>query len=226
MRHTDASMSDRLFTPRFFIMCAYSFTVFVSVFQLLPTAPYHIIDLGGSFAAAGLFQGFLTYSSAFSAPITGAVGDRMGQRRVLMTVSLVLTGFSASYAFIRSIPLILGVVFFHGLFWSALLSASGAYMTATIPVARRAEGISYWGLTSALAVAVAPATGFWIYRHGWDALCLVLVVLNLTMAIIAWRLPDDRASSLITARGAPPPRARPAALEDSLSSGGSSICRA
>ena len=40
-------MSDRLFTPRFFIMCAYSFTVFVSVFQLLPTAPYHVIDLGG-----------------------------------------------------------------------------------------------------------------------------------------------------------------------------------
>jgi len=194
MGHTDASMSDRLFTPRFFIMCAYSFTVFVSVFQLLPTAPYHIIDLGGSFAAAGLFQGVLTYSSAFSAPITGAAGDRLGQRRVLMTVSLVLTGFSASYAFIRSIPLMLGVVFFHGLFWSALLSASGAYMTATIPVARRAEGISYWGLTSALAVAVAPATGFWIYRHGWDAICLVLVVLNLTMAIIAWRLPDDRAS--------------------------------
>ena len=41
-------MRDPLFTPRFFIMCAYSFTVFVSVFQLLPTAPYHIIELGGS----------------------------------------------------------------------------------------------------------------------------------------------------------------------------------
>src|ERR1041384_6238918 len=62
---------DRLFTPRFFIMCAYSFTVFVSVFQLLPTAPYHILDLGGTTVAAGLFLGFLTYSSALSAPITG-----------------------------------------------------------------------------------------------------------------------------------------------------------
>ena len=35
-------MSDRLLTPRFLIMCAYTFTVFVSVFQLLPTAPYHV----------------------------------------------------------------------------------------------------------------------------------------------------------------------------------------
>ena len=66
-------MSDRLFTPRFLIMCAYSFTVFVSLFQLLPTAPFHVIhDLGGSTTAAGLFLGFLTFASAAAAPITGA----------------------------------------------------------------------------------------------------------------------------------------------------------
>ena len=124
-------------------MCAYSFTVFVSVFQLLPTAPYHVIDLGGSTMAAGLFLGCLTYSSALSAPITGAIGDRFGQRRVLMIVSAMSAVFSAGYAFITNIPLLLTVVVLHGLFWSALLSASGAYMTAAIPESRRAEGISY-----------------------------------------------------------------------------------
>ena len=69
-------------------MCAYSFTVFTSVFQLLPTAPYRMLELGGSTAVAGLFLGFLTYSSAFSAPFTGHVADRIGHRRVLITVSL------------------------------------------------------------------------------------------------------------------------------------------
>ena len=120
-------------------MCAYSFTVFISVFQLLPTAPYHVIDLGGTTVAAGLFLGFLTYSSAFSAPLTGTIGDRFGQRRVLITVSLILSCFSASYAFIGRYQLMLAVVVVHGLFWSALMSASGAYMTATIPESRRAE---------------------------------------------------------------------------------------
>ena len=38
----------RLFTPLFFVMCGFSFTVFVSAFMLLPTAPFHILDLGGS----------------------------------------------------------------------------------------------------------------------------------------------------------------------------------
>jgi len=185
-------MSDRLFTPRFLIMCAYSFTVFVSLFQLLPTAPFHVIhDLGGSTTAAGLFLGFLTYASAAAAPITGAIGDRVGQRRVLLIVSVILSAFTASYAFITDYRVLLGVVIGHGLFWSALLSASGAYMTSTLPPARRAEGIGYWGLSSVLAVGTAPAIGFWVYEHGWTALCIEITILNLLMAVIAWRLPDD-----------------------------------
>src|SRR5436190_23287340 len=89
---------DRLFTPRFFLMCSYSFTVFMSAFQLLPTAPFHIISLGGSGLEAGLFLGFLTYASAISAPITGAIGDRIGKRRVLIVASLAITVFSLLYA--------------------------------------------------------------------------------------------------------------------------------
>ena len=184
--------SERLFTPRFLTMFGYSFTVFVSVFQLLPAAPYHIIEMGGTTAIAGLFQGVLTFSSAFSAAFTGPITDRLGHRPVLIVVSLILAGFTASYAFIDNTTVMLVVAFGHGLIWSALLSASGAYMTATIPEGRRAEGLSYWGLSSITAIGAAPALGFWVYRHGWFALCMELVALNLVMALIAWLLPDDR----------------------------------
>ena len=59
---------ERLFTARFALMFGFSFTVFLSAFQLLPTAPFHILSLGGSSTQAGLFLAFLTYSSATSAP--------------------------------------------------------------------------------------------------------------------------------------------------------------
>jgi MFS family permease len=173
-------------------MCAYSAMVFVSVFQLLPAAPYRVLELGGTSAAAGLFLGLLAYSSALSAPVTGPIGDRLGHRRVLIVVSLTLAAFSASYAVIPDYRLLLAVVAVHGLVWSALLSSSGAYMTATIPPARRAEGLSYWGLTSILALGAAPALGFWVHRFGWATLCLEIMALNVIMAIIAWMLPDDR----------------------------------
>ncbi|MEZ5316741.1 MAG: MFS transporter [Vicinamibacterales bacterium] len=185
-------MSDRLFTPRFFVMCSFTFTVFLSLFQLLPTAPYHVIDLGGSTTAAGLFLGLLTYASALSAPFTGNLGDRVGQRRVLLTVSLVLAGFTTVYAFLGDYRWMLALVAVHGAVWSALLTSSGAYMTAAIPPSRRAEGLGYWGLASVTAIAVAPPFGFWVYQFGWRLLCAEAVALNLVMAVIAWRLPDDR----------------------------------
>ena len=186
-------MPDRLFTPRFFVMCGFSFMVFLSAFQLLPTAPYHIIDLGGSTFASGLFLGFLTYSSAFSAPLTGALADRVGQRRVLMTSSLALVGFSIAYAVITDVRLLLTLVLVHGVFWSGLLSASASYMTSILPESRRAEGIGYWGVATLPAVAVAPMLGFWIYSRGWLWLCVATGLLNLVMAVIASRLPEVKA---------------------------------
>ena len=181
---------EPLFTPRFFVMCAFTFTVFLSAFQLLPTAPFRILDLGGSTFAAGLFLGLLTYASALSAPFTGALADRIGKRRMLLLCSLTIAGFSVAYGLSTSYRLPLLLVFFHGIFWSGLLSASSAYMTDFIPESRRAEGIGYWGMSTMIAVAVAPSVGFWVYRHGWGWLCAATGGLNLLMAAIAFTLEE------------------------------------
>jgi MFS family permease len=192
--------AQRLFTPRFFLMCGFTVTVFLSVFQLIPVAPFHLRDMGGGALASGLFLGFLTFASAWSAPFTGALADRVGRRRTLVVVSLGLAGFSASYAFIDSVKLLLTLVLLHGIIWSALLAASAAYLTGVLPASRRAEGIAYWGLSSVIAMAIAPSVGFWMYRHSWTWLCVGTTLLNLGMAYIAWRMEDD----------APPPEEAPA----------------
>lgn len=189
-----------LFTPRFFVMCAFTFTVFLSAFVLLPTAPLHILDLGGSAATAGLFLGFLTYSSAFSAPLTGALADRLGKRLMLLACSLALAGFGVAYAFAPGAHAMLALALVHGVFWSGLLSASAAYMTDFIPESRRAEGIGYWGLSSVLALMVAPSCGLWLQRHGWPLLCLIVAGLCLLMAAIAWSLPETAVAARLGAR--------------------------
>jgi MFS family permease len=191
---------DRLFTPRFFVMCGFTFTVFLSVFQILPVAPFHILDLGGSTFASGLFLGFLTYASAFSALVTGVIGDRVGHRRVLLICSLAIAGFSVAYGFSPTYHLMLGLAIVHGVFWSGLLSASGAYMTAFLPEHRRAEGLGYWGLAGVLAIAAAPNLGFWIFQHGWRSVCASSFSLNLLMAFIAWRLPEGSREETDTER--------------------------
>jgi MFS family permease len=114
----------------------------------------------------------------------------------LIVTSSALVVFSALYAVITNVAVLLALVLVHGVFWSGLLSASAAYMTNLLPEHRRAEGIGYWGLSTLLAVAVAPTVGFRIYNRGWLWLCVLGAALNLIMAVIATQLHDQpRASS-------------------------------
>jgi MFS family permease len=187
------SAIERLFTARFALMFSFSFTVFLAAFQLLPTAPFQILALGGSQGEAGLFLGLLTYASALSAPLTGAVADRVGKRRMLLSTSSVIAMLSAGYAVAPGYQWMLGLVLVHGVFWSGLLTASGAYVTDLLPPTRRTEGLGYWGFASIMAVAVAPSVGLWVFgRGGWTMVCAEATVLHVLMALIAWRLPADR----------------------------------
>jgi len=192
-------------------MCGFTFTVFLSAFQLLPTAPFRIQELGGSTFASGLFLGFLTYASAGSAPLTGAIADRIGRRRTLIIASCVILLCAIGYGVTTSYPVMLAIVLVHGVFWSGLLSASAAYLTHLLPERRRAEGISYWGLSSVAAIAVAPPVAFWIMQHGgWLWICISCGTLNLLMGAIAFSLPEDR---LETQMDLPLPEIRPALVE-------------
>ncbi len=199
---SDATEAHALVTPRFFLMCGFSFTVFLSAFMLFPTAPFHILDLGGTNFTAGLFLALLTYGSALSAPFTGALADRVGKRRTLIIASLTLSVLSVFYAVAPSTPILLSIVPLHGVFWSGLLTASAAYLLDLVPESRRAEGVAYWGLSTVGAIAVAPAIAFWVYDlGGWRSLCSVAAVLNVAMAGIALRLEEHEAHAEPHPRG-------------------------
>ena len=135
---------EPLFTARFFAMCGFNFTFFLSVLQLVPTVPYRILELGGSEVAAGMFLGLLTYASAVSAPITGSLADRIGKRRMMIGCALVLSALAVAYAVTDDHRVLIGLAVVHGCFQSGLLCASSAYMTDFMPAARRAEGMGYW----------------------------------------------------------------------------------
>lgn len=194
-------MTPPLVTPRFLTMFGFSFLVFLSVFQLLPVAPYRMLALGSTEASAGWFLGLLTISCAISAPFTGPLSDRIGHRRTLILAGASLSVITAAYAFVHDNRVLLSLVVLHGVVWSALMAGSSAYATATIPPARRAEGLGYWGMASILAIGIAPTIGFWVYQLGWFVLCLELAVLNLMMTTVGWLLPDEREAAL--AVGAP-----------------------
>lgn len=185
MLETATSTREPLLTWPFLRLCLFSFLAFIAAFQLFPTIPFHLIELGASRARAGTFLTVYTWASAISAPFMGAVADRFGRRRMLLLSALAFSLFSVLYGVVRQLPLLLAVACLHGFFWSGMLSATGALIADVIPPARRTEGIGYYGISATAAVAVAPAIGLAVYRHGWLALMLELAALALLLAVMA-----------------------------------------
>jgi len=181
-------------------MCSFNFILFLSAFQLFPTAPFRIRDLGGSKLAAGLFVGFLTYASAFSAPLTGALADRLGRVRTLIICSFGITLVALGYLWTTRTGPMLALVVVHGIFWSGLLTSASAQAIELMPPSRRAEGLGYFSLSMLLGVIAAPAIGLWVYRHGWHWLCLDIIILMLITVAIATRIePTPRDPSAVHA---------------------------
>ena len=194
---------DRLFTPRFFVMCGFTFTVFLSAFQLLPTAPFHILDLGGSTFASGLFLGFLTYSSAFSAPLTGAYADRIGQRRMLIISSLALSRVRRGLRGDHRLPADPGARDrARGVLVGAAVGVGGLHDAACCPSAAAPKASATGGCRRWRRWRWRRASGSWIYRYGWVWLCVLAAVLNLVMVGIALILDEQPTASRRHARNA------------------------
>jgi MFS family permease len=189
------SIREPLFTPKFIGLWVYAFVTFFSAFQLLPTIPLHILEIGGSKAQAGWFLAVYTYASAFAAPLMGNLADHLGRRRTLITASILFIAFSIAYGLINYLPLLLIVGAIHGAIWSGILSSSSAIMAGIIPESRRVQGWAYWGLAGNGAISLAPAVGLWVFHHGgWRTVCFEMAGLSVLMTIGALliRMRDKR----------------------------------
>jgi MFS family permease len=176
---------EPLLTIRFLRLWSFGFFTFFTLFQLLPVMPFRIVAMGGTKAQAGLFLAVYTYACAFSAPVTGAIADHIGRKRLLVIASSAFVVFSFLYGVIGSLPLLLAAAVIHGAAWSGILSSSGAIMTEIIPESRRTEGIAYWGMASTAAVAVAPLVGLTLYGYGWRWLSLELTATSVVMVVLS-----------------------------------------
>lgn len=179
------AVSEALFTWPFVRLCLFAFLAFLAAFQLFPTIPFRLLDLGASRGGAGLFLTVYTWASALSAPFTGALADRFGRKRMLVVAAAAFALFSVLYGIVTPLPLLLAVACLHGFFWSGMLSATGALTTDVIPVARRTEGIGYYGMSATAAVAVAPAIGLAVYHHGWLVLMIELAAMAVALLAMA-----------------------------------------
>jgi MFS family permease len=182
----------RLVTRQFALVWALTFVTFFAAFQLFPTVPLRLRELGASLAESGRFMSLFTAGSALGALFTGPLGDRLGHRRLVVASALLFAFFLAAYSLltVRLGFYLLAVP--HGIVWSGLLTATMASLSHVLPADRHADGLSLYGLASPGGVIVGPVLGLWIFQHwGFAPIGWYLAVLFLLLGALGTTLPKD-----------------------------------
>lgn len=183
----------RLFTPAFTLVFALTFLTFFAAFQLFPTVPLRLLDLGASVEESGRFLAVFTAGSAVGALFTGPLGDRIGQRRMVVAAAFLFALCVGSYGFIKTRMWIYVLALPHGVVWSGLLTGTMATLGGVLPEDRRADGLALYGLASPGGVVVGPMIGLAEFRHwGFGPVTWILAGLFVVLGALALSLPKDR----------------------------------
>jgi MFS family permease len=174
----------------FKLIWIFYFLSFVAGFQLFPVLPMHLRALGATLAESGRFQAAFWMGSGLGCLFTGPLGDRLGQRRVLVAASFLFALFFVAYA---AMPTRWGFYLLaplHGVVWSALRTAAMAWIGGYLSPEQRAQGISLFGMAAPAGIAVGPLVGVWLYPHlGFTTLTAGFAVLLAALAVLITRLP-------------------------------------
>ena len=188
----DAPPQIPLFSRHFVLISAITFITFFAAFQLFPTAPLRLIQLGASVAESGRFMSVFTAGSALGALFTGPLGDRLGHRRMVVICAMGYGLFLAAYGLMRARWGFYLLALPHGIVWSGLLTATMAALGRVLPPDRRADGMSIYGLAAPGGVIFGPMVGLAIYaRWGFFPITWSLALTFLILGVLALTLPRD-----------------------------------
>ncbi len=124
----------------------------------------------------------------------GALGDRLGRRRVF-TVGTI--GFAAASAWCGLAPdsaQLVGARALQGVFGALLVPVSLALINAHVPAARRGRAIGTWAAFSALSVVLGPVLGGWLVdQASWRWIFFINLPLAAgVLVVLAVGVPESR----------------------------------
>jgi EmrB/QacA subfamily drug resistance transporter len=128
--------------------------------------------------------------------VGGALGDRLGRRRVFVSGVLGFSVASAVCGFAPSVGFLIFARAVQGTFAALLVPGSLALIGAAYPDDARPAAIGTWSAATSIAAAVGPLLGGWAVVHtSWRVIFFFNVPLGGAVALIATRKVEETRDS-------------------------------
>lgn len=126
--------------------------------------------------------------------VGGALGDRLGRKRIFMVGAIVFTLASVGCAWSTSVGSLVACRAVQGIGAALLVPGSLALISATFPPAERGAAIGTWSAFSGITAAIGPVIGgFLVDHYSWTWAFLVNVPLGVVLLVICIaRVPESK----------------------------------
>jgi EmrB/QacA subfamily drug resistance transporter len=126
--------------------------------------------------------------------VGGALGDRLGRRRVFMLGAAIFVGASVACAMSPSVVPLIVARAVQGVGAALLIPGSLALISATFPESERGAAIGTWSAFSGITAAVGPVIGgFLIEHYSWPWAFLINVPVGVLLLVLcATKVPESK----------------------------------
>lgn len=151
------STQQNIWTRPFFMALLNNFFLFLVFYSLLTILPLYVLDeLHGTEGQAGLATTVFLLSAIIVRPFSGKIIELLGKKKTLI-LSVFMFGISSFiYFWVNDFYFLMGLRFFHGIWFSIGSTVMVAIAADMIPANRKGEGLGYFAMSMNLAVVVGP----------------------------------------------------------------------
>ena len=152
---------------------------------------YLMDGFGASAATAGLATGIVVIGCLVGRFFTGSIIRDAGYRRVLGIGVLFFFLMNVAYFFSHEIWQIFSVRFISGVAMGVIGTATGTYVATIVPRQFHGRGISYFSMSTALALCFGPFIGIALLGSlGYEGIFMIAIALSGTSLLLMWFVID------------------------------------
>ena len=186
-----SKFSDHIFTKNFIALALINLLIMMAYYLLFViSGPYALDHFQVSPSTAGLVAGMMVLGCLVGRFVTGHFIAKTGCRRVLFIGIGIYTLSMACYFVAHTLPLFMLVRFVSGVGVGCIGTATGTIIACIVPPEKRGLGISYFSLSSILALALGPFLGLALRQAlSYESMFLICTLTGLGSLLVAFTLP-------------------------------------
>ncbi len=148
-------------------------------------------DFGTSAATAGLATGIVVIGCLVGRFFTGSIIRDVGYRRVLGIGVFFFFLMNVAYFFSHEVWQMFVVRFISGVAMGVIGTATGTYVATIVPRQFHGRGISYFSMSTALALCFGPFIGIALLGSlGYDGIFTIAAALSAVSLLLMWFVID------------------------------------